>query len=100
MLGVMLAAGSSCLPASEPLGAYAAGGDEDKGHRLACHLRRTGRRCARGLAGRVGSCRRGQLMTSDKARKKAVRARMAATGEPYSARRRELGGRPRKGSGS
>ena len=46
------------------------------------------------LAGRVGPCRRDSPVTRDRARKKAIRARMAATGEPYSVAARELDDTP------
>ena len=42
------------------------------------------------LAGRVGPLPEGSPVTRDRARKKAIRARMAATGEPYSVAARDL----------
>jgi hypothetical protein len=65
---------------------HAGPGDEDKGHRLArgsWHTRPVAARC-------VGPCRRETPMTKDRARKQSVRARMAASGEPYSVAARNL----------
>jgi hypothetical protein len=46
------------------------------------------------LAGRMGPCRRDTPVTRDRARKKAIRARMAASGEPYSVAARKLDATP------
>src|SRR5262249_48161328 len=72
---------------SEPEATHAGPGDEDKGHRLARRL---------GLSPVVlgwvrGAWPNGLTVTKDRARKKIIRARAAATGEPYSVAARNLG---------
>ena len=67
--------------------ARAAGGDEDKGPRLACIL------LVRSYiqAGRRGPTRQeDMIMTQNKAQKSVIRQRMAETGEPYSVARRSV----------
>src|SRR5579883_1745622 len=80
--------GSLCLPVpsdSRPRRRR----DEDKGRRLACI--RSLPSVIRGAAGVRGAARwKGTAMTGDRARKRAVRARMAATGEPYSVAARHV----------
>jgi hypothetical protein len=77
----------TACPLPSRLSARAVGGDEDKGLRLAGLL-------SHGLhtvAGRRGQTRLEEaIMTEDKARKSAIRERMAATGEPYSVARHAI----------
>jgi hypothetical protein len=73
-------------PAPNRETAHAGPGDEDKGHRLArgsWHTRPV-------AAGCVGPCRRETPVTKDRARKQSIRARMSASGEPYSVAARKL----------
>lgn len=70
------------------LAAHVGGCDEDKGLRLAC---KRFRRSIRSTAGDVGSCREELIVSgTNHAKKKAVRARMAATGESYTTAYRAL----------
>jgi len=76
------------LPASELPTGPRRGGDEDKGLGLAFRL-------VMRLGGQTRADPPGKKpMTSDKARKTAIRQRMAVTGEPYSVARKATEAEP------
>lgn len=75
-----------CPPVPSRDLAHAGLGDEDKGHRLAF---RGSRYTPSG--GVCGALPEGLAVTRNRARKKSVRAQMAASGEPYSVAARKLG---------
>ena len=74
-------------PALSRSATHAGSGDEDKGHRLA---RFPWKFISRRPGGVRGAWPKGHRVTRDHARKQAIRARMAATGEPYSVAARAL----------
>ena len=86
-MAILLVVAAHSLPASEPPAGPRRGGDEDKGLGLAVHYSPLVRSPT--LASSRGQPRQEEMiMTQDKALKNAIRARMAASGEPYAEARR------------